>query len=78
MKTLIKNAQLYYQGQLNPADLLVENSKFTQIAEEISTDNVQVIDAKQRLVSPVTIFVLVLELINLLTCIRVRLELGYV
>ena len=36
MKTLIKNAQLYYQGQLTPADLLIENGKFTQIAEEIN------------------------------------------
>ncbi len=52
MKTLIKNAQLFYQGQLTPADLLVENGKFTEIAEEISTDDVNVIDAKQQLVAP--------------------------
>lgn len=52
MKTLIKNAQLYYQGQLTPADLLIEDGKFTQIAEEISTDGVQMIDAKQQLVAP--------------------------
>ncbi|AUI71028.1 dihydroorotase [Companilactobacillus alimentarius] len=52
MKTLIKNARLYYQGQLTPADLLIENGRFTQIAEEISTVGVQVLDAKKQLVTP--------------------------
>lgn len=52
MKKLIKNAQLFYQGQLSPADLMIENGKFVQIAEEIPADGVEVTDVKQKLVAP--------------------------
>lgn len=51
-KLLIKNAKLFYANKLINCDILVENGKFTQIAENIAAKDSQIIDAKFQLVAP--------------------------
>lgn len=52
MKLLIKNAKLFYTNKLINCDLLIEDGKFTQIAENIVATDAKVIDAKFQLVTP--------------------------
>ncbi len=46
MLILIKNAQLVNEGKVYKSDVLIEDRKIVQIAEEINTDADQIIDAK--------------------------------
>ncbi|KRO20765.1 dihydroorotase [Companilactobacillus crustorum] len=49
---LIKNVKLFYANKLINCDILVENGRFTQIAENIVAKDSQIIDAKFQLVTP--------------------------
>lgn len=51
-KLLIKNVKLFYANKLINCDILVENGRFTQIAENIVAKDSQIIDAKFQLVTP--------------------------
>lgn len=53
MKLLIKNAKLFYANKLINCELLIEDGKFAQIAENIvATPDMQVFDAHFNLVTP--------------------------
>ncbi|MFC6176075.1 dihydroorotase [Companilactobacillus huachuanensis] len=52
MKLLIKNAKLFYLNKLINCDLLIEDGKFKQIAENIVATDAKIIDAKFQLVTP--------------------------
>lgn len=52
MKLLIKNAKLFYTNKLINCDVLVEDGKFKQIAENILATDAKIIDAKFQLVTP--------------------------
>ncbi len=52
MKLLIKNAKLFYTNKLINCDVLVEDGKFKQIAENIVATDAKIIDAKFQLVTP--------------------------
>ncbi|KRO00190.1 dihydroorotase [Companilactobacillus kimchiensis] len=52
MKLLIKNAKLFYANKLINCDVLIEDGKFTKIAEHILVSDAQVVDAKFNLVTP--------------------------
>lgn len=50
MKTVIKNGQIYQNGRIYQADILVENGKIAAIGQNLSAE--KVIDAKNKLVTP--------------------------
>ena len=53
MKTLITNARLVNEGQTKEQDLLIENGRISQIANQITaSDNTKVVDAKGKLLIP--------------------------
>jgi len=52
MKLLIKNAKLFYAKRFVNGDVLVEDGKFTKIADHIVAADAKVIDAKFNLVTP--------------------------
>lgn len=52
MKLLIKNAKLFYAKRLVNCDVLVEDGKFSKIADHIEIADAKVIDAKFNLVTP--------------------------
>ncbi len=52
MKSLIKNAQLFYDHKLSNVDVLIEDGKFTKIANDIPAGDIDVIDANNELVAP--------------------------
>ncbi|MFD1418251.1 dihydroorotase [Companilactobacillus keshanensis] len=49
---LIKNANLFYAKQVIKSDLLIEDDKITQIADEINERADKIIDADNKLVAP--------------------------
>jgi len=52
MKLLIKNAKLFYTNKLINCDVLIEDGKFKQIAENIVATDAKIVDAKFQLVTP--------------------------
>lgn len=52
MNLLVKNAKLFYTNKLINCDLLIEDGKFSKIAENIHPQGSKIIDAKFNLVTP--------------------------
>ncbi|WP_368791481.1 dihydroorotase [Companilactobacillus farciminis] len=52
MNLLVKNAKLFYINKLINCDLLIENGKFSKIAENIHPQGSKIIDTKFNLVTP--------------------------
>lgn len=52
MKTLIKNGRIFINNEIKNEDILLNNDKVESIGHNLNGDNVQVIDAQNKLVTP--------------------------
>lgn len=52
MKTLIKNAQVFYQNKLAKEDVLIEDGQFKLIGTDLTVADATVLDGQNKLLSP--------------------------
>jgi dihydroorotase-like cyclic amidohydrolase len=52
MKKLIKNGTLITEDEIKICDILIGDDKIIQVSSEVNEDNLEIIDAKGKLIMP--------------------------